>query len=203
MNNPTRRLLIALSAAALALGMAWAISILGSPHRMAASPSSPSANAGAPQLLPGVPLLLPNDVGYVNQSPGSQVTAPTGRALAQLRLIPPSLTQAELTNFPRQSTFGPMEVGYQILSSVRYEGIGSTVYVTLAQPTPAATQRGFGLGNESFQLPDGSTAWVIAGMPTPQPNQVRWLKNGLIITVAGNVSVDQLKSLAADVVLSQ
>jgi hypothetical protein len=63
--------------------------------------------------------------------------------------------------------------------------------------------QGLNLGDSAGTLPDGSRLTHLTGDGTAaSPNQVRWLKNGLIITVAGNLALDGLDALAEQVSLS-
>jgi len=87
------------------------------------------------------------------------------------------------------------------LSVIQYRGTEGTVAIVTARATPAAAHRTFVLGNRVGTLRDGSPLWgVHCGRNCP-PSDIRWLKSGLIIDMAGKVPVDWLKVLAGSVVV--
>jgi hypothetical protein len=172
----------------------------------ASAPAAPS-KASAAEIAHFPPMLIlldaPNTDSYVTRASGSTIAAADGRTIAQFTQVPPILSQKVSAEIPYNEPVDASRVGWQILSSVRYQGNGHTVYVTTARPTQAAAPPGSQmiLGNSSFQLPDRSTAWEMTGDPTVMANEVRWFKNGLIVTVGGDLSIEELKGLAASVAL--
>jgi len=163
--------------------------------------ASMTGGSSLPIAVP--PLWIPGTVQYTPQRPGAPIKAADGRPVAELAHVPASLSQSVGVHF---GSLGPLPTGaedrvpfFQVLSVVRYEGDGHAVLVTTAHASAAAVQKGLGLGNESFQLPDGSVAWITEGAPTSPPNQLRWFRGGVIVTVAGDLPVEDLKSLAAGV----
>jgi hypothetical protein len=69
------------------------------------------------------------------------------------------------------------------------------------RPSPVALSRGLNLGDPGGALPDGSNVQVVQNVDSSPSTEVQWLTNGLVIDVAGDLPVDQLKQLAAKVVL--
>jgi len=167
-----------------------------------------------------VPLLLvPGSVQYAPQSPTSPIVAPTGERVAQLSPVPATLAQSVGATFPTPSN--PINapsrapslpqsgdlvgVSFTVLSVVQYQGSGGAVFVSTARPSAAALGHlSCGLGDTAAtsSLPNGSTTWTIESKDlTNSPNQVRWLKDGRIVTIAGSLPVDQLQALATSVVV--
>ncbi len=157
--------------------------------------------AKGPAIVP--PLLAPpGQAGYANQPAGEGIIAPDHRPVAQLLAPPADLAQSLAVNFPD----GPSEassatISYSILASVRYGGNGHTLLVTTARPSRAAAQQPTVLGNQTIKLRDGTTAWVTTGIPTDTPNQVVFLRDDLIITVAGDLPISSLAELAEQVII--
>lgn len=195
------RIAIIATIAALAIGsaLAWRAAVWTS----GVPASSPRANAAVEAHFPPDLILLdpPGQNQYVPHAVGATITAQDGRPVAQFLHTPPGLANAVSAEIPNNVPVAVSVVAWQILSSIRYQGGAHTVYVTTARPSAAAAPPGsiMTLGNASFQLPDGSTAWTKGGLVDTMPNEVRWLRNGLIITVGGNLTVDELKTLAAQV----
>lgn len=159
--------------------------------------------------LPGgpPPLVLPPNVQYTALQPNQKPSNPTGRPIAQLGTIPAELTGsvAEEINQHAGEAGDPTDaagaVAYQVLSSVRYEGSAHTVYVTTARASRAAEAQGMTLGNTTVTLSDGSTAFA-SKLPDDQ-TQIVWRRNGVLITVAGDFSSDELVPIASAVVLAK
>ncbi len=168
-----------------------------------------SQSASVPPLA--VPLMLvPGSVQYAPQIIGAAVIAPHGIRVAQLASVPQDLAGSMGAVFP--STTSPVNapgrapiaprspdlvgLSFSILSVIRYEGSGGTVFVSTGRPSAAAMSRGLGLGSDLYKLPDGSSAWTIQSMDPSSLNQVRWESNGLIITIASDLPIARLEALA-------
>lgn len=95
-------------------------------------------------------------------------------------------------------------VGFEILTSVRYSGNGHELIITTARPSEAAAKQALILGDRAVQLGDGSEAWISNDRrPFPDtPNEVVLVRDGLIITIASDLSLDELTGLATGVVVS-
>jgi len=162
---------------------------------------NPEAVKKGPVIAPP-PLIPPGQMGYANWRSDKAIAAPDGRSVAQLAQPPVSITQAIATNFPDiRPEQDATTVSYTILASVRYTGNGHTVLVTTARPSPAAAQETAVFGNKTVKLVDGSTAWVTTGIPGDIPNQVVLVKDNLIITVAGDLPLNDLQTLAGDIAI--
>jgi hypothetical protein len=164
-----------------------------------------SADAGGPATTAiAIPRLAPPDnVPYLAHGGSQPVKAPDGRPVAQLASTPPNLAQAVAVNFPDGPADAAGEVAFRVLSSIRYTGSGHTVLVTTARPSAAALQETISLGNQTVRMSDGSTGYIGTGMPGNLSNQLAWVKDDLIITLASDLPIDNLKQLAASIILQQ
>ena len=188
----------------VAAGLALIAVMLGA-SRVGASSSINAINPGGgspPVYHQAAPRLEPPDSAlYVSHTAGAPITAPDGRPVAQLGTIPATV-QTVSVNLPTPHTPPPpsTRVAYQILASVRYIGSEHSVLVTTTRPTAAAAQQPTVFGDYT-ELANGTTAWVRINMPYKEPNQVVFMHNGLIITIASDLPVEDIKALAAQVVL--
>ena len=175
------------------------------------SPNSPPAGTISSQALLVGPMFLAQENDCPVQTTSSSIRAVDGRRVAQLVSVPTKFSQSVSTAFPpcpgaRPSAPIPEHpsslagVSFQVLGVVRYQGSGGIVLVSAARPSAAALQRTLDLGAASGSLPDGSKVYTETGF-SPL-HQVRWMKDGLIITVGSDdLSSDELQALAASVVV--
>lgn len=172
--------------------------------------SPPSSSQAAGSVIgpsAGFPvglMLLPDTPGCALRSATSPVHAPDSRPVAQLATIPSGLSQAVAVGFtpcsvPSSSPPAQPAISVDILSEVRYTGSDGTLFVTAARPSAGAMSQGLYLGDSGRSLHDGSAVSTLTGSDAASPNQVRWLRDGLIITVAGSFPLDQLSNLADSV----
>lgn len=166
-------------------------------------------------LLPELP---PDDVDYAVLQPGAKITGRLGLPAAQLINVPPELAQ-EIAVWVPPKNLEPLSseaIGTEFLSVVRYKGNGHTIYVSTARFTPKAAQLKHTLGKED-KLADGTTvgftiscdsitptqheAGCICWPNTATPNRVVFMRGNQIITVASDLPIDQVKSLAASAAL--
>lgn len=188
-----RRLFGTLTAVALLLTISAATLRAAS----GAATMHPSATVPTPAILAVPRLLPPEREVYTPYAAGGPITASDGRSIAQLT---PGAAQPLSTFFPVLQA--PISrIAYTILGSIQYTVRGHIVFVTTARPSVDAAQHQLGLGNQAAQLTNGATAWVSTGIASGPPSQVVYMKGDLIITVAGDLPVDDLKALAAQVVV--
>lgn len=212
MTRIVRNLAVAFVAGTLALGVLGAITYLARSGPASTARSStfaaPSPRSAAPPSAPAPPLVAPppallppnGAVSYRSISSGVPITAPDNRPVAALSRVPATLSQS--TGFVFPGSAHPVDTGsrpsYQVLSVVRYSGEGGTLSISTSRPSASALQ-GLQLGNSSIQLPDGTVAWIAPSGPSGV--QMRWLKQGLIVTLTGSLPSSELKRLAPDVVV--
>ncbi|MBA3944355.1 MAG: hypothetical protein H0X37_07305 [Herpetosiphonaceae bacterium] len=173
------------------------------------NPATDTISAGTitrPEGVTAIPvprLAPPDSVAFTAKSVGASIKSPDGRAVAQLRTAPRTLSQSVAADFPAGPATSAGEFAFTVLSSIRYTGSGHTVLVTTARPSAAAARETLSLGNKIVQLGDGSTAYALTKMSGSTPNQLAWVKGDLIITIASDLPIDTLKPLADTVIISQ
>lgn len=151
-------------------------------------------------------------VKYVVLPPGEKITGRLGLPAAQLIKPPAEVAQEIAVWVPPKTTepFRPEEISYEIISSTRYRGNGHTIFVTTARPSPGAAKfkQYFGHPDKladgtpvgvkiDCESPDAQTSGIyscVSGSSTP--NQVQFMRGNLIITVASDLPLDQVKELA-------
>lgn len=161
-----------------------------------------ASRQNTPLLVP--PMLAPPGTdGYVEQSARERITAMDERPVAQLRDPAAAGVGASLAvNFPDLQLTGDEDtIYYTVLASIRYSGEKHTVLVTTARPSADAAQIPTAFGSETIRLANGQSAWASEGSPGDLPNKVVLLQGDLIITIAGDLDLQNLSELAAQVVV--
>jgi len=143
--------------------------------------------------------------GCALHSVSSPVAPPDARSFAQLDTVPGGFTTSVAAIFPpcmvRPLPTGvvppkqPANLAWEnitTVSVVRYEGTNGELEVVTARATGQGMRRGLYLGNPVGTLADGSPAFTLT-------RDVRWLEDGLIISVSGDLPLGRLKEIAADV----
>ncbi len=197
--------LTALILALVSVGMvALPRTISGSGAMTVRSPETIVQRGDAPSLT--VPSLIPYDQSLFTPQPVAQpVVVPDGRPVAEFATLPSAL-QALAVYIPTiLHASRPDEVAFVHLGSVRYTVSGHPIFVTTYRPSTAAASRILSLGNQTVHLRNGSVAWIKTGL-NPEgrggaTNDVVQMHNGLLITVASDLPVAQLQTMAADVVV--
>jgi len=189
------------------LGMALAVSPTTGPA-LAGSQSGnvidPEAAAKPGALVPPAPVLIPPDIEhYSPQRSGTTITGPDKRPVAQLAKPPADLAASLEAFLPLIQPLNPGISAHTILASVRYTGSGHILIVTTSRRSAASAQQAELLGTQTIFLTNGTKAWATAGLPFKTPNEVVFLHGDLIITIAGDLSVDKLQQLAGDITISQ
>lgn len=149
-------------------------------------------------------LLIPLGHGCAFHRVSGPVTSPAGRPVGVLRPVPVGFDRSVSALFtpcgePKRtarSSIPPADrISFRIESEVRYRGHAGSVIILVAKPSKAALRPGLDLGNRAGTLCNGARLFAI-------PGDVRWLHHGLIISVSGNVPIETLKRLAANIVVS-
>ncbi len=148
-----------------------------------------------PQLLPG------SRASYTPQALGTLVARPDGHAVAQLATPPDGATALGI-NTHALPTIPEGRIAFTVLSSLKYAIGTHQVFVTTTRPSAAAAQRPLSLGNETVQLANGTMAWIATNVSPEAPNQVVFTQDDLIITIAGDLPVGELRGLATRIVLA-
>lgn len=133
------------------------------------------------------------------------ITAPDGRSVAQLAYPPGELTQSLAITIPakgnedKDAPQPPSIDGFawKVLASIKYIGNSQTVYVTTVRPSPSLRSKTLLLGDPTT-LGNGEKAWTSHASDAPL-SQVIITRGNLLISVAGDVSLDTLKALASSI----
>ena len=149
------------------------------------------------------PLMPPGESGYEQRSlqKSELLSAPDGRAVAQLADIPADLSGEVGFRLSEVKPVDPDKIAYSIIASVRYRGSGKAVIVTTSKASPMAAEQQTSLGHKTIQLDDGTPAWQTTGIPGEWPNQIVFTRGDLIVTIAGDVTLDELTKLASKIVI--
>ncbi len=156
----------------------------------------------APAIVP--PPLIPPDAATSSkqvQSLDEGIASPDGRPVAQLSNPPAEITSSIYVDFPDATNVAEEEPGFVILSSIRYSGDKGNITVSTSQPTAAMSSLTVALGDKEIQLKDGTTAWLTVQGSGDFPNRVVFVRDNLIITIAGDLPVDDILKSATQVII--
>jgi hypothetical protein len=92
-------------------------------------------------------------------------------------------------------------VYYTVLASVEYQFASQRMLVTTSQPSADAAQMSTAFGDEQVQLGDNVTAWTTTNSPGELSNRVVFVQGDTIVSLIGNMSIDELKVLATQIVV--
>ena len=190
---------IGVAAAGIA-GLLFLGTVVGAPAAGVLNVINPEAAHQGPVQVPPR-LAPPASVAYTPLSAGMTIVSPSGHPVAQLAPVPADLGQPVSVYLPQFIPMAADRVSYEIVGSVRYVGSGHTVVVSTAMASPKAAQIPTLLGGSSTQLADGTPAWVDARPKDNVPDQLTFVRDGLIVTVAGDLPAEALRGLADHVVL--
>jgi hypothetical protein len=94
------------------------------------------------------------------------------------------------------------EIGFRILSSIHYQfKDGSNVYVSTTLLSPAALDSALAFSGDAISLESQGEAWLDKNVNLDEtPYNINFIKDNLIITVTGNVPMEELLSIADELV---
>jgi hypothetical protein len=118
------------------------------------------------------------------------------RPVAQL-IPPPSGLQAVTFSLDDPPSGQENSGGAYRSATGRYTINGHVVLVT----TLYADADGASLGTQQMQLPDGTEAWATPAAGSFSSNQIAFARDGLLITLAGDLPLDDLAALATSVTI--
>lgn len=166
-----------------------------------------SSRAAAPPLPVGQ-LFVPD--ACTPQPATSPIVAPPGHAIAQLATVPAAFDVGVSVVFPpcdtpsRPPAAAPQSdvagISYSIESEVQYTGAGGTLVISVSRPSAAALSYDLQLGSPDGSRPDGNG--MFSAENATGASQVRWMQNGLIISVEAPVSVAGLTAVAKGVAVT-
>ncbi len=151
--------------------------------------SSKGLTSSAPALIPpqpAAPVLLPPSPRAANGN----------RPVAQL-IPPPDGLQAVAFSLDDPASGQENSGGAYRSAMGRYTINGQVVLLT----TLYADADGSSLGTRQIQLADGTPAWATTAAGPFSPNQIAFARDGLLITLTGDLPMDDLAALATRVTL--
>ena len=218
-NKPNLRQLLAILVSISTLGITVMNSDAGNAQN---SPNNQQRSSVMGRLFPFMPPEQAHE--YIPISSLSQITGRLSLPAAYLNNPPPQLAQeiavldrtfgidvdGTRVNIPPDSpgrsvadTLKPDERAEILIASVRYRGSGHTVYVNTATLSPAYAKevRFF----ETTKLADGTPVAIFENIQeeSKTPNQLVFVRGKVYVTIASDLPMEQIKSLAASVVLNK
>lgn len=161
------------------------------------------------RVLP-LPLLIAPDVESYTplvSGEGLMSAAQVGVPVAYIPNLPAELRESvsvkllSAQDLQHERTSAQEGVAFTMLSNVRYTGSGHVVAVSVSQASAAARQRPTIAGNETVQLADGTHAWLRSSQVNEYSNAVVFLQDDFIISIASDLSADEVIELAGKVVV--
>ena len=199
--------LMLLIVSGLMLNNSYIIKASGSSIRIDKKKSPPIVNK-QPGELPNyllVPILtVPDDEHYTEYSKNDPIQS-LGFPIAKLRGTSEIEAQRISIALADNVTFDSEEViSFRILSSIRYEMRNSIIYVSTSLPSPAAMKIPLSFGGDMIVLDNGIEAWLDTRIESQTtPRGINFVVGDVIVTVAGTASEEQLKTLAAQVIVEK
>jgi hypothetical protein len=167
----------------------------------AINPNSVGKN-DPPAIVP--PLLIPPDPGALSQQVqllDEGIASPDGRPVAQLSNPSKEIAGLIYVDFPDIANIVEEELGFVVLASVKYSGDKGTIIISTSRPTLAMSPLAVALGDKEIKLSDGTTAWLRVHDSGDFPNSIVFVRDTLIITIAGDLPVGQILQLATQVTI--
>jgi hypothetical protein len=152
-----------------------------------------------------VPILtIPDNYPY-HEYPLEDVVASPKYPVAQLEDVNKEMIQKASFSFNDQTESAePEAIAYYVTSTIRYEMKDGTVYVSTTRLSPAAQRIPVSFSGNIIKLDNEIEAWMDLQIESETtPRAINYIEGDFIITVTGNVPENQLKELAAQVVLKE
>jgi hypothetical protein len=137
-------------------------------------------------------------VAQIARPPVADIALGGQQPVAQLIPPPDGLQSVSFTLGDGEGA-RPQSGGAMLLASGEYAAKGHVIVVSTFQADGAADPSS--LGRQPIVLADGTPAWATPGPHGKAPNQVALLQDGLIVTLSGDLSIDDLASLASAIVI--
>lgn len=147
------------------------------------------------------PLLESRPVAATNivQPPASAAPAATvQRPVAQL-IPPPNGLQSVSFTLAEGEAVRPQSGGASLLANGEYAINDRVVVVSTFRADSSSVSAP--LGTQLVDLADGTSAWATTSLRGKVPNQVAMMRDGLIVTLSGDLPIDDLTALASHIVV--
>lgn len=167
-------------------------------------PPSDDAQPGEIPPVILVPLLIaPTEETEYLEHPIDLPFEPTAKPVARLSNI--DLVQGMWVREADIPEFTDTEaISFLVFYTIRYELNDGTVYLSTSTPSPAALEKNLGFSGEVTHLDNGLEVWLDANIDSDvTPNAVNFINDDLIITLAGDISLERLQALANQVVIER
>lgn len=161
-------------------------------------PPAVNAETGAVENYLMVPHLIVPAEFYEEQLTDAPIESLPGFPMARLADAQTEDVQEVALFVAEDGTFAEDVVGFGILSSVRYRfGDGRSLTISTTHLSPAALEQTISFSGRSVMLPTYGEAWLDTGIGLPTtPRGLNFVKDNFIITVTGELSVDELLAIA-------
>ncbi|MEZ4591643.1 MAG: hypothetical protein R3D55_10965 [Chloroflexota bacterium] len=145
-----------------------------------------------------VPLLTVPTEFYVAQPVDAPIEGVPGFPMARLNEAQAGTVQQVALFVAEDSTFAGDVVSFGILASIRYTlADGRFLTISTTHLSPAALEQTISFSGSSVILPTYGEAWLDTGIGLPTtPRGLNFVKDDFIITVAGELSADELLTIA-------
>jgi hypothetical protein len=184
------------------------------------SPNNPQRPSSVRRLSPMMPPEQAHEYNAISSS--TQITGRLSLPAAYLNNPPPKFAQEIAVldrtfgidvdgthiKIPPESPGGTIEQAYKpdeianiLIESVRYRGSGHTIYVNTATLSPAAAKVTSFV--ETAKLTDGTPARIATVEDSKTPNLLVFVRGKVYVTIASDLPIEQIKSLATSVVLKK
>lgn len=201
-------IVVAVAALVLALHLPVSQMQARTTHLSSSTPSSAQPHL-SPDRIP-VGIMLPPDCSFQATTTVPQV--PAGAALASLNPVPSDIGQSMAVAFTPCSSSPQAQapavqppdvtgISFHVVSVMRYQGSGGTVYLEVIKPSDAAWQHALQLGGDAGTRADGTPLFSMMSAASPS-NGVEWRHGDLLIQVSSDLPLDRLKALANGVTVS-
>jgi hypothetical protein len=151
-----------------------------------------------------VPLLIaPTEESEYLEHPVDLSLESTAKPIARLSKIE-SVQNMWVREADKPEFTDPEAISFLVYYTIRYQLNDGTVYLSTSTPSPVALEKNLGFGGEVAHLDNGLEVWLDANIDSDvTPNTVSFIDDDLIITLAGDLSMERLQELAAQVVIER
>ena len=149
-----------------------------------------------------VPHLIAPEEFYAVLPPDTPIEGVPGFPVAHLAEAQAETVQQVALFVAGDGTFVEDVASFGILSSIRYTlADGRSLTISTTHLSPAALEQTISFGGRSVTLPTQGEAWLDTGIGLPTtPRGLNFVKDDFIITVTGELSVDELLTIADQIV---
>ena len=145
-----------------------------------------------------VPHLIAPEEFYAVLPPDTPIEGVPGFPVAHLAEAQAETVQQVALFVAEDGMFAENVASFGILASIRYTfADGRFLTISTTHLSPAALEQTISFGGRSVMLPTYGEAWLDTGIGLPTtPRGLNFVKDDFIITVTGELSVDELLAIA-------